>query len=485
MTQKVKTLIIGTGFAGLAMGERLRRSGDEDFIILEKAHDVGGTWRENTYPSAECDVPSALYSYSFAPNPTWKFKWAKQDQILDYLRGIARDFDLMRHIEFGRAVDTARWDEAALRWDVTCKDGAAYRCQFLITALGQLHFPNIPRFKGRENFNGPAFHSARWDHSVDLSGKSIGVIGNAASALQFIPQIAKTAARVTVYQRTANWVLPKFDRPQNSFHRLQAKLLPGLAKFHRYRLWCMGEFGLWPTIKGSKIHNAALRAYNQWHLKKHIKDEDMRAALTPDYPIGAKRILFSDNYYDALARDNVELITDGIDHITPSGMTAQDGTGRDHDVIIYGTGFQTNPFLQGLNIIGAGGRALCEHWRDGAQAYLGITTHGFPNLFMLYGPNTNTGHTSMVYKLEAQAHYINQMIPMAGDGALDVKADIEAAFNARLQTALRGLAWNKIAASWYKDGDKITNNWGWSSWAYRKATRTPKPSDFTRLTLRI
>ena len=467
----IKTIIIGTGFGGLCLAAKLRERGDDNFIILEKASEVGGTWRENTYPGAECDIPSALYSYSFAPNPTWDFKWAKQPQILKYIQDFAENRDLLRHVKFNQNVISASYE--AGQWTIKTANGESYQSQFFVSAIGQLHVPAIPNFKGNPAYKGASFHSAQWDHKVDLKGKAVGVIGVGASAAQLIPEVAKTAKTLTVYQRSPNWIINKGDRPYTRIEKWVARKIPSIARLYRFGIWCQGEFVIWPIIKGAKIRTKLAKMASQWEMKKYIKDPEMRAKLTPDYPIGAKRILFSDSYYPALARENVTLETQAISQITANGIETRDGKFHAHDVLIYATGFYSNPFLKEINVTGLMGCSLKEHWKDGAYAYLGVTTHGYPNMFMLYGPNTNTGHTSIVYILEAQVQHILKLMDKAGEGTIEVKCTPEKAFNDNAQKRLFKLAWAKIDASWYKDGDRVTNNWPGSSTEFKRRLENP------------
>jgi cation diffusion facilitator CzcD-associated flavoprotein CzcO len=478
-TTRVKTLIIGAGFGGLCMGVKLKEAGEDDFLIIEAADALGGTWRDNTYPGAECDIPSALYSFSFAQNPTWDFKWAKQPQILTYQNKVADDYGLRAHMRFNRAVVSCVYDEIAKRWRVTTREGHIYDCEFLITAVGQLHHPNTPKIKGAETFSGDSFHSAKWNHDIDLRGKRVGVIGNAASAVQFIPEIAEVAGELTVYQRSANWVVDKGDRPYTRLEKWLAKRAPVLANIYRFGLWSLGEYIIWPVIKGAKLRAAALRWKNRFDMRAHIKDKELQQALTPTYPVGAKRILFSDKYYAALARENVELVLGAPAEITPNGILDVHGTERAHDVIIYGTGFHTNPFLKSIDVRGQGGAKLSDKWSDGAYAYLGVSNAGYPNMFMLYGPNTNTGHTSIIFKLECQVGYVTQLMQAAETkGPLSVKTDVEAAFNDEMQTRLSKLVWNQVENSWYKDGTRLTNNWPGSSREYKRRLKRPDMSHF-------
>lgn len=478
MPQKTKrVVIVGTGFGGLCLAAKLREQGVEDFIILEKANDVGGTWRENTYPGAECDIPSALYSYSFAPNPTWDFKWAKQPQILKYLQDFAKDRDLLRHVKFGTMVTGADYKNG--RWSVKTASGEVYDCQFFVSAVGQLHIPSIPDFKGKDKFKGASFHSAQWDHSVDLKGKNVGVIGVGASAAQLIPEIAKRVKNLTIYQRSPNWVINKGDRPYTRLEKWIARYIPAIAKLYRKGLWMQGEYVIWPIIQGAPIRSKLARAAVMKEIKTYIDDLALQAKLTPDYPIGAKRILFSDSYYPAIARDNVTLETDNISAIKQDGILTETGADYPHDVIIYATGFYTNPFLKEIDIRGKNGLSLKDHWKDGAFAYLGVTTSHFPNMFMLYGPNTNSGHTSIVSKLEYQVTHILKLMEKANNGVIEAKAGPEEEFNTDTQARLRHLNWDKVEVSWYKDGNRITNNWPGGYGEFKRRMENPVWDDFS------
>jgi cation diffusion facilitator CzcD-associated flavoprotein CzcO len=333
--------------------------------------------------------------------------------------------------------------------------------------VGQLHHPSVPSIEGQEAYEGAAFHSARWDHGQDLRGKRVAVVGSAASAVQIVPELVETAGCLTVYQRSPNWILPKGDRPYTRLEKAVGRALPPVARAYRAGLWAMGEYGLYPMIRGRPLQRWIGEALCKRAIARAVSDPALRAKLVPSYPIGAKRILLSDRFYPALARPNVELVTEPIERLTREGIVAG-GAARAHDAVVYATGFRTNPFVDGIEVVGEGGRTLREHWRAGAHAYLGVATAGFPNLFMLYGPNTNTGHTSIVYKHEAQAGLILRLIEAAGEDAVRVDPAREDAFNAELQERLARLAWAKVEASWYKDGDRITNNWPGGSAEYRR-----------------
>lgn len=474
--ERFETVIIGTGFAGLGLAAKMRESGQDDFLLLEKSDDIGGTWRDNHYPGAECDVASALYSYSFAPNPTWDFKWAKQKQILQYVNKFADNFGLRPHIRCGSQVVRAEYHNG--EWRVTLKGGDQLQARYLVSAVGQLHHPRIPNFDGLNDYSGPVFHTANWDHSVELEGRNIACVGNAASAIQLIPEVAKVAKKLTVYHRSPNWIIDKGDRPYSRLEKWIGKTFPSFAKLYRASIWCQGEYGLWPAIQGKKLQGAVLRWQHEKKLKKSFPDDpEMRAKLTPDYPIGARRILLSDTYIEALARDNVEIVFDPIETFTRSGIVAG-GVERAHDAVTFATGFFSNPFLKEIDVIGESGLTLKDRWSDGAEAYLGVMTSGFPNLFILYGPNTNTGHTSIIYKLEQQFELVRRLMSKADGQILTVKPDAEAQYNDEIQRRLRETAWDKIDASWYKDGEKVTNNWPGSSREFKRRLTHPNFDHF-------
>ena len=457
-----QVIIIGAGFAGICLGIKLRDAGITDFKIIEKADDLGGTWRENTYPGAECDIPSALYSFSFEHNPQWNYKWSGQEQILRYQHDTAEKYQLSKHLVFSQTVTHLSFDDEQNCWAITTADGNSYKARHVVSAVGQLHVPNTPKFAG--DYNGVSFHSAQWDHNFDIANKRIAVIGNAASALQFIPEIAKQAGLVYVFQRSANWVLPKVDRPYAKWEQWLSDRVPAITKMYRFSLWLKGEAAIYSAIKGNRVMQWLLRTWNQLYLKKHIESEQLRERLTPDYPIGAKRILFSDHYYEALARENVELVTNEVAQLYEKGVRTSQGD-YEVDAIIYGTGFVTNPFLSQLEVVGREGKVLSEHWADGAHAYLGLSTHGFPNLHFMYGPNTNLGHNSIIIMLEAQAKVIAKLVQHE---RVEISAKAEAEFNQEMQERLESMAFSTVGDSWYKVGDRITNNWAGRTTEYRR-----------------
>jgi cation diffusion facilitator CzcD-associated flavoprotein CzcO len=479
-----RVAIVGSGFSGLCLGIHLKKRGNDNFVIFEKADRVGGTWRENTYPGAECDIPSALYSYSFERNPNWTFKWSEQEEILGYLEHCARKYDLYPHIRFNQEVRALRFDEKNGTWQVETADGTVEEFDVAVSAVGQLHKPYVPKLDGAETFAGPAFHSAQWDHGVSLDGKNVCCIGNAASALQFIPQIAPKVNQLTVFQRSANWVVKKNDREYTRFEKWLGSVFPPLLLWYRFQIFMRGEGMLYPLMyQGSGWLRRKSEQQTKDYIAECIRDPELREKLIPDYPMGAKRILFSDDYYQALDRDNVRVVTEPIDCIEPNGVRTTDGTLHDADVLIYATGFETTSFLTPMEVRGIGGERLNEKWsREGAEAYLGITHAGYPNFFMMYGPNTNLGHNSIVIMIEAQTRYILSCLAAldAKDARwLNVKASVQKKYNEWVQQRLQKSVWASVNKSWYKTKEgKITNNWVGRTTEYRRKTRSVNPDDY-------
>ncbi|MFT5604089.1 MAG: cation diffusion facilitator CzcD-associated flavoprotein CzcO [Paracoccaceae bacterium] len=475
----IGTVIVGTGFSGLAMAVTLKKAGHSDFLLLEKANEVGGTWRENHYPGAECDVPSSLYSFSFERKPDWDYTWSEQAQILEYLKHSTAKHALYEHIHFGCELASARFVEDNT-WLIHTRQGETISTRHLIIATGQLHHPQYPTIKGQAAFAGPQFHSARWQHDVDYRGKRVAVIGNAASAVQFIPELAKSAAQLTVFQRSANWVSRKLDRPRRPWEQALIRYFPVLDRLARLNVFLRNELIVFPAMKGNRLSSTLLRLTCSSYLNSTIKDPSLREQLTPDYPIGAKRVLVVDGYYEALAQDNVALETSRVCELDGQSILTESGKRHTADIIIYGTGFVTNPFLKDLDIQGRGGIKLAEHWRDGAHAYLGMQTAGFPNMFLMYGPNTNLGHNSIVLMSEAQAGYIQQAIShleQQGYSSIDVSSDVESRFNVEIQERLKKMVWQQIEDSWYKDGSQITHNWPGRVMEYQRRTRRFQPQN--------
>jgi len=481
--EKSRVIILGAGVGGLCAAVRLRQQGYSNITILEKSGGVGGTWRDNSYPGACCDVPSHFYSYSFAVNPDWTRTFSPQAEILAYLEDVARRFDILRHCRFNTEVDAARYDAAQKCWQVTTKSGESFEGEILISGIGQLNKPLIPTLPGLDQFQGPSFHSARWRHDVDLTGKKVAVIGNGASAVQFIPPVAEQAGQLTVFQRSANWIVPRNDKAYSPWVGRLFRLLPPLHRLFRAWIWLLLEKNFFAMRPGSLFSKLFMKAASD-HLNAQVPDPVLRKVLTPDYPAGCKRILISDDFYPALTKPHVRIETGHIAAIEPDGVRTEGGTKIAADVLIFGTGFETTTFMSPIRIYGAAGQSLDQVWTQGAEAHLGILQTGFPNFFMLYGPNTNLGHNSIIFMIEAQVHYMLECLnglKRLGKRTLDVKHEAQAVYNARLQRELKETVWATGCTSWYKRADgKITNNWSSFTARYWMQTREP---DFTQFAI--
>ncbi|MBW2314319.1 MAG: NAD(P)/FAD-dependent oxidoreductase [Deltaproteobacteria bacterium] len=470
--------IIGTGFSGLCLAIRLKQTGAGEPILLEKAERLGGTWRENTYPGAACDLMSFAYCFSFEQKTDWSRKWSPQPEILDYMDHCAEKYGLLPHVHFGTEVLGANFDEATGTWKLrTRHEGReeVIEADALVSGVGQLHRPVAPDIAGLDEFAGAQFHSAEWRNDVPLAGKRVAVIGNGASAIQFIPEVAREAAHLTVFQRTPNWIIERGDREYTDGEKRRYGRHRWLAKLYRWLIWARQELVFFPVMIGSPRLTKRLEQMARDNMEAHITDPAMRRALTPDYPIGGKRVLIHDDYFPALARDNVSLETSPIVGANAAGLETEDGRRHDFDVVIYSTGFDTNQFLAPMRIEGLEGRVLDQEWKDGAEAFFGLTASGFPNFFMMYGPNTNLGHNSIIFMIECQAEYILQCVRRVAERGLrylDVDAEAQRAFNAKLHHDLQRTAWAKTASSWYKTAaGKITNNWSGPTIEYWWRTR--------------
>jgi len=454
--------ILGAGAAGLCMAIKLRNAGIDNITILEKGPSVGGTWRDNTYPGSGCDVPSMLYSYSFEPKADWSRKFAGQAEIVDYFEGVARKYGLMPHIRFNTEVTEARFDEEAGLWRIRTAAGEEFAANVLVSGVGQLNRPAFPKIDGLDSFKGAAFHSARWDHAVDLTGKNVAVIGNGASAIQFVPEIAPKTGKLTIFQRTPNWCVPKADRPFTEREKKLFRAFPLLVRAQRWLTWIMLERNFLAFTQGSWFGKLFEKASKK-ELEAHIKDPELRRKLTPDYPAGCKRILLTNDWFPALARPNVDVETSHIARVTENAVVTEDGVSHPADVIIYATGFESTDFLAPMKVVGRGNADLNEVWARGAEAHRGVAVAGFPNFFMLYGPNTNLGHNSIIFMIECQANYIAQCVQALQNGKLryiDVRKEAMEEFNRALQKDMQKTVWAAGCSSWYKTADgKVTNNW--------------------------
>jgi cation diffusion facilitator CzcD-associated flavoprotein CzcO len=470
---RYRVVIIGAGFGGIGMAIRLKQAGVEDFIVLERAGDLGGTWRDNSYPGLSCDVPSHLYSFSFRPW-RWSRRYPARDEILAYLHALAAEHGIVERIRFGCGVEAAAFDEGRAVWNLAIDDGSTLAASAVVCAVGQLGRPTLPDIAGRDDFAGPSWHSGRWNHDVDLAGRRVAVIGTGASAIQFVPEIAKVASHVDVYQRTPPYVLPKADRPYRDAEQLLYDRLPVVRKADRLRIFLYGELLTSGFVLSPKMLAGPMRIWRR-QLGSQIDDPDLRARCVPDYVMGCKRIAFSNDWYPALARPDVGLITDPIERIAPDGVVTEGGPTRAADVIVYGTGFKAVEFLAPMAVTGLHGRSLQEAWQDGAQAYLGVTVSGFPNFFMLYGPNTNLGGNSIIYMLEGQIGYALgaiQALDAEQLGWLDVRPDVQDAFNSWVQTASQASVWESGCHSWYTTATgRNTNNWPDHTFLYRYRVR--------------
>ena len=471
--------IIGAGFAGLGMGYYLKRAGIESFTIYEKARDVGGVWRDNVYPGAACDVPSHLYSFSFDPHYPWSTSFGPQREILDYLHRVAEKHDLARHVRCGHEVASARFDSTRALWVIGFADGSATQAQVLITAVGQLHRPALPDVPGVAAFAGRAFHSAQWDHSFDPAGKIVASIGTGPSAIQYVPEIAKQARQLHVFQRTPAWCLHKSDRRYSRFERWLLRRWPWTHTLDRIRIFWYVEFVASVVQRKSIFHGLAKGLVRLIHgilLRRNVRDPVLRAKLTPDFPIGCKRLLFSNDWFHTLTLPNVELVTDAIARITESGIVTADGRHRRVDAIVFGTGFAATQFLAPMDIVGCAGASLRERWNDGAQAYLGICVSDFPNFFMLYGPNTNLGVGTIIYMLERQQRYVTKCIAAMrarGLRSLVVRSGAQREFNAEIERRSRQLAYLAGCNSWYLTNGRNTQNWVGYMTEYGRRLRKP------------
>nr|WP_062334255.1 NAD(P)/FAD-dependent oxidoreductase [Herbidospora sakaeratensis] len=467
----MRVAIVGAGFGGLCMAVRLARRGIPH-VVFEKGAGVGGTWRDNTYPGAGCDIPSHLYSYSFDPYCDWSRRYPGQPEILAYLEMIAAKHGIRPR--FGTEVTELAHDGRG--WLVTTPESVE-RFDVVVTAVGQLNRPHVPAIAGAETFAGDAFHSARWA-GRDLAGRRVAVIGTGSSAAQLIPPVAETAAHVDVYQRTPNWVLPKADAAFAPLTRAVFRWVPGAHGAYRRWFFDYVEKTLWPALVGGWSSDL-VRQKALAHLRRQVPDPALRRALTPAYPPGCKRVVFDSLFYPALTRPNVDLVTEPIVRIAPEGVETPSGLRR-ADTIVYATGFRSTEFLLPMAVTNAAGRDLHEQWKDGAEAYLGLAAPGFPNLFFLYGPNTNLGHNSIVYMLEAQAGYVMGCLDLiARRGQMEVTEGALSAYTSALNRALAATVWNGECHSWYKTpGGRITTNWPRTAREYGRLTRRPRPGAY-------
>jgi cation diffusion facilitator CzcD-associated flavoprotein CzcO len=466
----VRVAIIGSGFGGLCMAIKLRQAGIEDFVILERADAVGGTWRDNTYPGCQCDVPSHLYSYSFEPEREWTAPYAGHAEIRAYIERVTDKYGIRPFVQFGASLKEARFDEQAAVWRGQTADGERFSADILVSATGGLSNPLIPELEGRETFEGPQFHSARWDHDVDLKGKRVAIVGSGASTVQFLPHVARDAAQVTLFQRTPPWVMPKRDAPFSPRARWLLRHVAPARWLLRLQLFLAHE-AVGFAFRRPNIMDGARRAGKR-HIRQYVSDPELRRKLTPSYTPGCKRILLSNEYYPALARDNVDVETSGIAEIREHSIVTKDGREVPTDVIIYGTGFDVHGMSMRHHIVGRDGAVLGDGGKD---AYLGAMFAGFPNFFMLGGPNAGLGHNSVIIILEGAVRLAMngmRMLDKHGKRTIEVKREASVRYNERVQEKLAGSVWNSGCASWYLDENgRNTTIWPGSAASYARATR--------------
>jgi cation diffusion facilitator CzcD-associated flavoprotein CzcO len=474
----MRVVIVGAGFGGIAVAIELKRHGFTDVTILDRAAGLGGTWRYNDYPGCACDVPSHLYSFSFAQRRDWSRLCSPQEEILSYLEEVAREHGVDRLVQTGVDVTGCEWDEGSARWTVSSGDGRTWEAEAVVIATGQLHQPATPRLEGR--FEGHSFHSARWDHDYDLTGKRVAVIGTGASAVQFVPPVAERAGTLYVFQRTGNWFLPRRNRPYPKPVKAAIRFLPGLQAYRRRFIYYYAET-LTVMIRHPRTIGLIGRLISTVFMRRQLRDPDVRRRAWPHYTFGCKRILFSSHYLPALQRPNVELVSDPIARLEPHAIVTEDGVEREVDCIVYGTGFRPSDFMFPMRVRGADGRTLEQEWSAGAHAHLGMCVPGFPNLFLVYGPNTNTSGGSIVFYEEVQASYIRQALERLRERrarTIAVRREVEAASDRDVQARFEGTAWTQCS-SWYRDErGRIVTNWPGYMTDYAARTRELDPDDF-------
>jgi cation diffusion facilitator CzcD-associated flavoprotein CzcO len=474
--------VVGAGFGGVGMGILLRREGIADFTIFERGESVGGVWRANTYPGAACDVPSHLYSFSFAPGHEWSRRYAPQAEIKRYLEGCVKRFRLEPHLRLGTEVESATFDAGTGRWTVTTEAGDTHEFDVLVTACGQLTRPATPAIPGLEDFEGPAFHSAEWDHEVDLSGRRVAVIGTGASAIQFVPEIAPEVEQLTIYQRSAPWIVPKNDREYPEWERRMFERFPARVALSRLGFFSFLESATY-AFTGHENVRRPFRAYANRARERALSDPELLRKATPDYELGCKRVLITSDWYPTLERPNVELLNGRVERITPHGVVGSDGVEREADAIIFGTGFHASNFVTPMKVSGLDGRVLNDVWADRPEAYLGTTVSGFPNFFLLYGPNTNHGSGSVPFTLECQYRYIVDAVRRLrekGFRYIELRPEAQAEWRREMEERSERTVWTSGGCtSWYVNADgKNTNNWPGPWLEFRRRTRRINPGDY-------
>lgn len=474
-----EVIVLGAGMSGLAMAIGLKRVGIDDFVVLERSPALGGTWWDNRYPGAHVDVPAPLYCFSFAPNPDWRRRFAAAPEIRAYMARCADRFGLRPHLRLGTTIRRARFDEARGMWDIETDDGQRLRARFFVCSTGPLNQPRWPDIEGLDGFAGIRLHSAQWDPAALRPGLRVGVVGTGSTASQLVPPLAADAHRLHLFQRTANWVLPRLDRRYTALDRALARVPPYAWAVRRF--WFhMLEWGRRGFDEGTPARRGMLRMADA-HLRAQVPDAELRERLRPPYPLGCKRLIYSNDFYPALTRPNVELVTAPIVRVTPGGIETADGRERALDALVCATGFDTTQLLSSIEVRGSGGRTLREAWADGPEAYRGVTVAGFPNLFLMLGPNTGTGHTSTLLYIEPQVAYALAAMARVRAGGhrwLDVRPPVQAAYNVALQARLQGSVWS-ACRSWYRmEGGRIVALWPGFTREYVRGLARLRPEDY-------
>jgi cation diffusion facilitator CzcD-associated flavoprotein CzcO len=472
--------VVGAGFGGVGAAVMLRRAGYDDVTVFERGERVGGVWHHNTYPGAACDVPSHLYEFAFEPNPHWSHRYAPQVEIQAYLEDVARRHGVLDRIRTGTEVKRARWDDDRARWVLETTAGT-HEAEVLVTACGQLSVPRVPPIPGLESFDGPVFHTARWRHDVELAGKRVAVVGTGCSAIQVVPAIQPIVEHVDVYQRSPGWTFPKLDFAYRDRTRRLFERFPVIQRLDRAATFGFMELGA-AAMTGRRWLLPPFRAACRFQINHAIKDPELRAKVTPSDEIGCKRIMLTDEWYPTLTKPNVELVTDPIEEVTATGIRTEDGIERPVDVLVMATGFQAHGFTAPMEVVGTGGRTLAEEWAEVPRAYLGVSVPGFPNMFLLYGPNTNGGTGSVIYTIEAGiSHVIEALGELERSDArqIEVRRHTAEAFDRELRAALAGTVWHSGCTSWYVDENgNDPNQWPWLWSAYRRRTARLDPGAY-------
>ncbi len=480
LSRMTSVAVIGGGFGGVGAAVMMARAGYHDVTVFERGERIGGVWHHNTYPGAACDIPSHLYEFSFAPNPRWSRRYAPQAEIQAYLEAVARQYGVANRILTGTEVDRASWDEHSRRWLLETSAGA-HEADVLLTACGQLSVPSVPPLPGLEDFAGPAFHTAQWRHDVELAGRRVAVLGTGCSAIQVVPAIQPVVAGLDVYQRSAGWTFPRIDYAYGERTRRLFERLPLLRQLDRASIFAFHEFGAAAMTSRPSLLQA-FRAVGHFQINRAIKDPELRRRVTPADEIGCKRVMLTDDWYPTLTRSNVSLITDPIESITATGVRTTDGAERACDVLVLATGFETHGFVAPMEIVGAGGLTLAEHWQGVPRAYLGVSVPRFPNLFLIYGPNTNGGTGSVLFTIESSIrHAICALRELDRRGAetIEVRADAAERFDRELQTALQHTVWHTGCTNWYVDEHgNDPNQWPWLWSTYRRRTAALEPGAY-------